>query len=148
MVSDGVVQVLLRMHEIPGRLYSVDGTVEVMRGDGRKLGLPLKYRSYRPGDVFTTVGKRPCFDVNGTCTSFIRYTAAACTPNENTPPPNVYIEDGVFLVLSFELLDEGDVRIRTTELELGVQRGEDNSEGEDTTKSLLYGGILRVRSND
>ncbi len=146
---DGVLWVLLRMHEIPGRLYSVSGTVEVIREDRQSLELPVKYRSYRPGDVFFTVGKRPCSDVNGTLTSLIRFTAAACAPRESTSPSSVYIDDGVLLVLSFDLLGAGDVRIRMTDLKLGTREsGGSVTEPEHVAKSLSYGGILRVRKND
>lgn len=144
----GVLHVALRMYGVPDELFFVRGTLEIVREPGLgTIRMPLGYRGYRPGGVFTPSGKRRCADVNGTLSSFIRFVGAMCDPAgvaSWTGPPRGDVED--LFMLSFNLVGEGDVRIRTTEVLLGVcEAGCGQAEFLPVQRSMLYGGILRVR---
>lgn len=146
--SDGVLHIAVRMHGVPDKLLSVKGTLELV-GDSELEGsaLPVKYRDYRPGDVFPTYGKPPCYDVNGTLTSLIRFVGTTCGSGEVACVVSPERKEGVLFVLSFDLLGAGDVRVRTTELLAAVCEG--GCKKRDLVllrRVIMYGGILHVRT--
>jgi len=144
---EGVVHVALRMHGIPDRLLSVKGTLALVGDGGRDgSGLPVRYRGYMPGDLFATSGTAPCYSVNGALTSLIRFVGGTYSVGETRSFVSLGRTEGILLVLSFDLLRVGDVRIRSTELLAEVCEGDCETPGSVVRRRLeSYGATLYVK---